>query len=371
MKDHKIDISSLTLIKFWLVIIGFALVIGLAWLARDVIIMLLIAFFLALVLNRPVTFLARKLPGKGRLLGTTITFAIVLIVLSGVVTLVLPVFVEQFIIFAKSLPGTIGALEEQSRSLLSLARDSGLEETVKSALGGLSSEANKIAASLGTMSVDAVTGFFSGIMNAFFVMVLTFFMLIEGPNWIDRFWKYAYRSHSRIRPYHQEVTIKMYDVISTFVTSQIIVAAINALLASIGMFVLAMTFGFTISLILPIASIVFISTFIPMFGPIIGGVLSGIIILLYDPIAAVIFVIYLILFQQVVYNILSPKIQGKRMNMSPLVVLIAMIMGLQIGGVFGALVAIPIAGCMVVAVRETIKYYSKSKPVKKTRATKS
>jgi predicted PurR-regulated permease PerM len=253
--------------------------------------------------------------------------------------------------------------------MLSLARDFGFEETISSALNGLSNEASKITSDLGAISVGAVTGLFSGIMNAFFVLIITFFMLIEGPNWLKQFWKYVYRDGKK-RTHHQEIADKMYHVISTFVTSQVIIATINAVLAGIGVFVLAMTFGFTMSLILPISSIVFISTFIPMFGPIIGSILTGILVLLYNPIAAIIFVVYLILFQQVVYNILSPKIQGKRMNMSPLIVLIAMIAGLQIGGVLGALIAIPIAGCVVVIIRETIKHRLNNKPTKKSRPAK-
>lgn len=360
MNGKQVDISTQTLVRFWLVIIGLALALGAIWLARDAVIMILIAFFLAVVLNRPVVFFAKVLPGNSRALGATVSFLISLVVLIGIVTLILPIFLEQTIVFAQSLPDTISALENHSRSFMDFAYDNGFGETISSALGGLATEGTQYIGNLGSVSLDFMTGLFDGMMKAFLVLVLTFFMLVEGPNWLGNFWKYAYRD-SKKREHHKQIATKMYDVVSTFVTSQIIVAAINAALAGIGVFVLALTFGFTMSLILPIASIVFVSTFIPVFGPFIGGALTGLLVLLYNPIAAIIFVVYLTLFQQVVYNLLSPKIQGKRMHMSALVVLAAMIVGLQVWGIFGALVAIPIAGCVVVVIRETLLNRSNSK----------
>lgn len=367
MNKAPINISTSTFVKFWLVLVGLVLLGALVWLARDAVIMLLIAVFLALVLNRPTDFFAKKLPKHSRSLAASIVFFITFVVLIGVVVLVVPVFIEQSIVFAKSLPDTVSALAGQYESVLEFFKANGLEETISSVANNLSSELSNIASSIGAGSVDMISNFFSGVMNAFLVLIMTFFMLIEGPKWLEKFWKFAYRDDKK-RQHHQEVANQMYNVISTFVTSQFIIAALNAFLAGIGVFILALSFGFTMSLILPIASVVFITTFIPVLGPFIGGFITGLLILLYNPIAAIIFIVYLILFQQVVYNLISPRIQGKRMNMSAGAVLIAMIVGLQVGGVFGALVAIPIAGCLLILIRESYNYYksrTSSKPKKK------
>lgn len=371
MKNSQINISTSTFIKFWLVLAGLALLVALVWLARDAVIMLLIAAFLALVLNRPTDFFARKLPNKSRSLAATIVFVITFIILIGVVVLVLPVFVEQSIVFAKSLPDTFAALSGQYESVIAFFAANGLEETVSSVINNLANEVSNIASSIGAGSVEMISGFFNGLMNAFLVLIMTFFMLIEGPKWLDKFWKFAYQDNQK-RQHHKEVADQMYGVVSTFVTSQFIIASLNALLAGVGVFILALSFGFTMSLILPIASVVFITTFIPVLGPFIGGFITGLLILLYNPIAAIIFVVYLILFQQVVYNLISPRIQGKRMNMSAGAVLIAMIVGLQVGGVFGALVAIPIAGCVLILIRESYNYYKsrgKNKAAKKVKSS--
>ncbi|GHU07005.1 AI-2E family transporter [Alphaproteobacteria bacterium] len=363
MQGKEINIGTKTLIRFWLVIIGFVLVLGALWLARDAAIMLLIAFFLAIMLNRPTAFFARILPGNSRALGAFISFIITLIVLLGTVVLIVPVFLEQSTNFAKSLPDTIVQVEEQSRFVMDFARNCGYGDVVDSIIGSISGQASNIANNLGSVSVGFVTDFFNGVMSTFLVAILTFFMLLEGPAWLEKFWKYVYRDPKK-RAHHKAIADKMYDVFSTFVTSQIIVAAINGVLAGLGVFVMAMTFGFTMSLILPIAAIVFVATFVPVFGPFISGALSFLLILLYNPIAAIIFVVYLILFQQLVYNLLAPKIQGQRMNMSPLVVLAAMIIGLQIAGVFGALVAIPLAGCTAVIIRSGLTKYKNTKSIK-------
>jgi len=362
MNGKLIDISTKTMVKFWLVIIGLVLVLGAVWLAKSAIIMILVAFFLAIVLNRPVAFFARVLPIHSRALGAVIVFIITLIVLGGVIFLMLPVFFEQFSSFAKSLPDTIASLEHQSLLLMDFARSVGMEETITSALNNMSNDISQIVANLGTTSVNIVTNIVNTFVNAGLVFVLTLFMLVEGPSWLDKFWKYAYKSAEK-RARHKAIATKMYNVISSFVTSLGIIAAINGILAGIGVFVLGMAFGFTVSLILPIASVVFITTFIPIFGPFIGGGLAGVLVLLYNPVAAIILIAWLILYQQIVYNFLSPKIQGKWMNMSALLVLVAMVVGLQISGLFGALVAIPLTGCIVILVREVFKRYSQNTAV--------
>ena len=63
-KEVKLSVSTGTFVRFWLVILGFIALAAAVWIAHTPLIMLAISFFLALVLNRPVSFLARHLPGR-------------------------------------------------------------------------------------------------------------------------------------------------------------------------------------------------------------------------------------------------------------------------------------------------------------------
>jgi uncharacterized membrane protein YfcA len=89
-----------------------------------------------------------------------------------------------------------------------------------------------------------------------------------------------------------------------------------------------------------------------MFGSLIGGVITTLLILLYSLPAAVAFVVAVLIWQQISSNIISPRIQSKRMNTSPLLVLVSATVGIMMGGLLGAFVAIPIAGCLVILARD-------------------
>jgi predicted PurR-regulated permease PerM len=359
MKESQIHISTKTLIRFWLVIIGFALVIGALWLAQTAVIMILIAAFLAIVLNRPVEFFARKLPGHRRGLGVLLTFLIFLVVIGGSLFIIVPVFFEQTINFIKNLPDTIAAIEQHSHFVTDFARDIGIQDQLSNFVNDLSESARHAATSLGSVSVSLVSDVTTWLANSVMVLVMTLFMLLEGPAAVQKFWKVAY-TDSEKRDYHRAIVGKMYDVVSSFVTGQVIIAAICGLLAGLGAFALSMIFGFTASVVLPIAAIVFITTFIPLFGPFIGGAIATLLILLHSPIAALIFLVYLVLYQQIEYNWLAPKIQSKKMKIGATLILVSLIIGLQAAGVLGALVAMPVAGCIVVLVREYIAHRHKS-----------
>lgn len=85
-----------------------------------------------------------------------------------------------------------------------------------------------------------------------------------------------------------------------------------------------------------------------MFGATIAGVIVAILLAFNSLPAAVIFIAYFIIYQQLENNIISPRIQAKRIELSPLAVLAAVTVGLYVFGVAGGIISIPIAGCIKV-----------------------
>lgn len=342
------------MIKFWLVILGFIAVIAAAWAAQWAIVMILVAFFLALVLNRPTEFFARVLPGHSRALGATITFLITLVVLFGTITLIIPIFLEQSAIFLKSLPDTIASLQNQTAFLGSFISEYHLDDFYNAIGNSITEQIKSFTSSVGSMSINFLTEAANWIGGAFIVAVLTLFMLFEGPTWVEKFW--GLFPDKKKRESYKATADKMYEVVSGYVTGQMIVATINGILAGLGVFVLSLVFGLPTTLILPIAALSFITTFIPMFGPAFGIAIAVILSLLYNPIAAVILLVYMTVYQQILWNFVSPKVQSRQIKISALAILVAIILGLNIGGVFGAIVSVPIAGCLIVLGRQ--KFYN-------------
>jgi predicted PurR-regulated permease PerM len=110
-----------------------------------------------------------------------------------------------------------------------------------------------------------------------------------------------------------------------------------------------------ISYPIALAVIVFVCGLIPMVGHTIGAIIVTTIALFTSPVAALIILGYYILYQQIENYLVQPRIQANSTNMSPLLVFSSVVIGVSFSGLFGGLVAIPIAGCIRIAVLDYLQ----------------
>ena len=357
MNNHetKLSISTGTFIRFWLVIIGFLAVIAGIFLAQAALITIAISFFLALVLNRPVSFLARHIPGHSRALATLISYLIVIAIVILLIFNVIPIFIHQISTFVGNAPELIREIQSRNNGFEIFLADHGMDAQYNAWLANISKQIGEFANQIGGSVVSMLTVFMSAMMNVIFTAVLTFLMLVEGPDWEKKFWMIAYKDTKK-RARHQKIAKKMYDVVSGYITGQTIVAAISATLTAVAVWFLSLMFGkIDPSLVLPAWMTIFIMTFIPMFGATIGGFIVAALLTLFAWPAALIYIVFFLIEQQFENNFTSPKIQSKRLNMSALIILASILVGLNVAGILGALVAIPVAGCVMVVLREFIE----------------
>ena len=357
MNNHetKLSISTGTFIRFWLVIIGFLAVIAGIFLAQAALITIAISFFLALVLNRPVSFLARHIPGHSRALATLISYLIVIAIVILLIFNVIPIFIYQISTFVGNAPELIREIQSRNNGFEIFLADHGMDAQYNAWLANISKQIGEFANQIGGSVVSMLTVFMSAMMNVIFTAVLTFLMLVEGPDWEKKFWMIAYKDTKK-RARHQKIAKKMYDVVSGYITGQTIVAAISATLTAVAVWFLSLMFGkIDPSLVLPAWMTIFIMTFIPMFGATIGGFIVAALLTLFAWPAALIYIVFFLIEQQFENNFTSPKIQSKRLNISALIILASILVGLNVAGILGALVAIPVAGCVMVVLREFIE----------------
>jgi predicted PurR-regulated permease PerM len=166
-------------------------------------------------------------------------------------------------------------------------------------------------------------------------------MLVEGPRWVklgERLVPEPKREHTR------ELTRAMYRVVKGYVNGQVLLAAIASLL------ILPVLFILNISYPIALMVIVFICGLIPLVGHTIGAVIVTLVALFTSPVSAVIVLAYYILYQQIENYFIQPRIQANSTNMSPLLVFMAVVLGINFGGLLGGLVAIPIMGCVRILV---------------------
>lgn len=133
-----------------------------------------------------------------------------------------------------------------------------------------------------------------------------------------------------------------------FIGGQLIEAVILGTLCYIGMLI----FGFPNAAIISI--IICVSALIPVVGALIGGVIGGFLILITDPIKAILFVVFLVILQQLEGNLIYPKVVGKAVGLPGILVISSVLVGGNVGGVFGALVSVPITAVVYTLLKEAL-----------------
>lgn len=355
----KIDIDTRTFVRFWLVVIGFAAVIGAVYLIRGPLLLIIIALFLALALNSPVSRLAKRLPGKSRVGATAIAYLVVITILGMILFFAVPPIVEQTARFTNTVPSLIDKALSQKPALDDFVNHYNLHGALDSAVANVKDQAAQLSQQLATVLVNLVTGAVGWLLNLIIILVLTFLMLIEGPAWIKQFWDLY--EDSEQRDDNRATVEKMYRVVAGFVNGQLVVAAIAAVVIFFVILTMSLFGALNVpaNLAMPLAFIVLLLEVIPLVGAPIATVICGLILLLNSPLAALIFVIFYVIYQQIEGNMIVPHIQSKTVDLSALWIIIAILIGSMTFGILGALLSIPIAGCLRVLLVDYLAYARK------------
>jgi predicted PurR-regulated permease PerM len=304
-----------------------------------------VAFFLSLALDAPVQWLATRLPGpiKGsRGFATGVSIVLVLLALGGFLWAIVPPLVNQTSSFIHDVPYLVNQVRDQNSSLGVFVRHHHLQSEVSK----LSQQLSNRIGDLGGTAVTTVTRIGTSLFSVVAVIVLTVMMLAEGPRWgriIEKLIPSRHVKHTR------RVTEDMQRVIRGYVNGQVLLAAIASVLITPMLFILH------ISNPLALMVIVFVCGLIPLVGHTIGAIIVSAVALFHSVTAAVIILPYYILYQQIENYVLQPRIQANATNISALLVFIAVLLGANFGGLIGALVAIPVMGCIRVAVLDYLE----------------
>lgn len=150
------------------------------------------------------------------------------------------------------------------------------------------------------------------------------------------------------------------EAFSNFVAGQCIEALIIGALCFIGMVIFRFPYAGVVSVLVAVTAL------IPIFGAWLGGGISALLILTEDPLKALLFVVYILVLQQLEGNLIYPKVVGKKMGLPGLLVLIAVIIGSKIGGIAGMLVSVPVVSILYILFKEAVDLRLKKKAAKQT-----
>lgn len=306
-----------------------AVIAGLVWLLLRVS-LVVIAALVALILASAATPLVRWLVGKGwsRLLATGAAFLGILLVLGGVVTgIVFAVRNEWAELSAQAVAGW----QELQRFLMEgpLPIDT---ESIDAALQQAADFVSSGAFLGGALSgISAATNFITG---AILMAIILFFFLKDGP----QIWNFTlrwFRGEKRARL--AESGDRTIEVLGGYVRGTAIIAAVDAIFIGVGLAVLG------VPLALPLAVIVFLGAFVPIVGATVAGILAALVALVTNgPIIALIVVAIVVLVNQIEGDLLQPVVMGRTLSLNALVILLALAIGTIVGGITGAVLAVPL-----------------------------
>lgn len=351
---HKtIEVDTKTFVRFWLVILGFGLAGLFIWKALGALVIIGIALFLAIAIRPLATRINRLTKRDHAASSTVLAYTIVILFLGLVLAVVGPVVIEQTTQLVQQLPATFEHTLGGWDGINDFGRTLGIDNLQHEITNALQSFSNSFVSNIGNTLVVSVSAIANVLTNVILTIVLTLFFSLEGPGIMESFWKMleGKRKNATVQAV-KRLTDRMINVVSTYFSHQVMVAFLDGCVVTIVVLLLAFVFGFQGSLALPMGLVAFLFYLIPMFGPIISCALITLILFFSSPAAAVVFLIFYIIYAQVENNVIAPKIQGNALNLPATMILVAIIVGMNVFGLVGAIIAIPIAGCIRVLFEE-------------------
>jgi predicted PurR-regulated permease PerM len=320
-----------------------AIVLEVIWIARHVIVWILISLFLALAMNPAVDYFQRR-GIRSRGLAAGLTYILVLAGIAAIGALFIPTVVHQVTEFAGKVPDYVHDISHGKGRLGFLETKYHIAERIRHAVksGGVT----KVLGLSGT-AVSITKGVITIVVGIVTIAFLTFFMLLEGPKWVERGYGLL---PEESRPRWRKVGDDIYRTVGGYVTGNLLISLIAGGSTTIVLLILGVPFAVALGLLVAILDL------IPLAGATLALIVVGAVAFLHSIVAGIVVVVFFIVYQQIENHLLQPLVYGRTVQLSPLVVLISVLIGAELAGILGALGAIPVAGALQVLVVDWLQH---------------
>ncbi len=305
-----------------------AVVVGLVWILlriKVVVIAAMVALILASAVGPVVKWLERK--GWSNLLATLTAFLGILLLLGGVITGIVLTVRSQWDTLTSQASEGWNELRRLLESTPLPVDTASIDAALRRATDFVTSGSFAGSALSG---LSAAASFVTGLV---LMIVILFFFLKDG----EKMWNFALRwFRGERRAKLAESVDRGAQVLGGYVRGTAFVALVDAVLIGGALLVLG------VPLAVPLAVLVFVTAFIPVVGATIAGIIAALVALVTNgPVIALIVVAVIIAVNQIEGNILQPIIMGRTLSLHALMVLLALTVGTLVGGIFGAILAVP------------------------------
>ena len=334
--------SPRALIRYGLV--GLAMTVALSWTlyqVRDALVLVYISALVAIGLSPVVNAIERKRLMRQRVPRWAAILVIYLCIIGaiiGVSILVIPPIVSQSRALAMELPQLLHQGQQWLINRGWLSREITALEAMRQTASGSAPDAVSIV-------VGAVWGLIGGVFGLVTILVLAFYLLVDGDTLVALFVRLFPRERrARVEDACRRVTNK----ISAWLGGQLLLAGIIGSTGALGLFLLGVPFFYVLALIAGVGEM------IPIVGPILSAVPAIAVALSVSPTLALGVIAFFFAQQQLENHILVPKIMQRQVGISPVTVIVALLIGGSLLGIVGAILAVPTAAILQVLFEELV-----------------
>lgn len=318
----EIYISPWAIVKVILILIAFYLL----YLIKDI----LLLFFMVLILSAAFMPIINSWEKKIKRIPAVIALSLIIFGLLAFISyIVFPPLVTQVAAFIQSLPDIIKNIDFLSSH----------EELIYSSLKSFTNNTAGITGNFVTIT----TSVFGGVFAFLTVIVMTIYLLLD-KNGFQKVVKATIPQNSR-----EQVMIvahKMAEKVGSWFSGQLLLCLSIAIIDLIGLLIIGVPYALTLALLSGVLEI------IPVVGPIMAGLVAALVALSISPVQALFVIILYIVVQQIENTVLVPNIMKKAVGLSPVIIILAVLIGAKLLGLIGALLAVPIVAVLSVAMAE-------------------
>lgn len=300
------------------------------------------AAFVTLGLDPLVRWLERR--GMKRGLAIVTVIVLFILVIAGMLWLVLPLVITQAAQFINSLPQAYANLQSQEWFQDAQAGTGGVLGSIYTWFVDLISDPNTWAA-IGGGALNIGLAIVAGISSGFFIFILTIYFTATLDSSKAAIYTLISASHrERVVGYAERIM----QNVGRYLSGMVVLAFFNAVYSFLLLTIVRVPFALVISVA------AFFITLIPLIGTVLTTAFMTVIALFVSPTAAIIVLIAMLVYMQVEAYILTPKVMSKAVQVPGSIVLIAALAGGTLGGLPGALVAIPVAAGILLIIKEVV-----------------
>jgi predicted PurR-regulated permease PerM len=306
---------------------------GAIYTVRDLLVLVLIALFVAVSLDPAVRFLVRR--GMRRGYAVSVVILLLLGLLAVFVWSIAPPLVSQGAKLVADLPGLVRQLPEKSRTFREFSGRYNLTPR-------LSALASELPAKAGASALGFVRRFLGAVVSALTVLVLTIYFMADLPNLRRGLVRLFPRSR---RPQVADIVNVVVDKVGAYMIGNLIISFFAGVSTFLALWALGVPFA------LPLALAVAIADLIPMVGATLGATLCGLVALITVGVGTTLLVVlFFVLYQPLENYLIAPRVLRNTVDLSSVAVLLVALLGGSVLGLVGALMAIPIAAAVKVVI---------------------